>query len=171
MFEIGSYVVKPGNGVCQIKDILHPDFSGTDKKRLYYLLIPLENKNSKLYVPTDTAQQTLRKALTAEEALCVIQNIPSVEAAWIANDKLREQTYKQSLHSGEPNALISIIKNLYLRKKQRSEQGKKSTATDERYFKLAEDHLYSELAFALGKDKNEMRQLICDTIDRPEISP
>ena len=116
MFEIGNYVVKPGSGICQIKDILHPDFSGTDKKRLYYLLIPLENKNSKLYVPTDTAQQTLRK-------------------------------------------------------KQRSEQGKKSTATDERYFKLAEDHLYSELAFALGKDKNEMRQLICDTIDRPEISP
>ena len=33
------------------------------------------------------------------------------------------------------------------------EQGKKSTVIDERYFKLAEDNLYSELAFAIGSVK------------------
>ena len=56
-----------------------------------------------------------------------------------------------------------------MRRKQRTEQGKKSTATDERYFKLAEDSLYSELAFALGKEKNEMRQLITDTIENRKL--
>ena len=59
MYEIGSYVVKANNGVCRIADVLHLDLPGTDKNRLYYLLIPLENKNSKLYVPTDTAEQSL----------------------------------------------------------------------------------------------------------------
>ncbi len=137
-----------------------------DKNRLYYLLVPLDNKNSRLYVPIDTAENSLRRALSEEEAWEVIEKIPEVEAAWIANDKLREQTYKEAIHSCNPTALVSIIKNLYIRKKQRSEQGKKSTATDERYFKLAEDNLYAELAFALGKEKNQMRQIIAETIEQ-----
>lgn len=44
--------------------------------------------------------------------------------------------------------------------------GKKNTATDERYFKLAEEYLYSELAFALDKNKNEMCKFIEETIEK-----
>ena len=166
MYEIGDYVMKANNGVCRVEDTLHPDLPNVDKNRLYYLLVPLDNKNSRLYVPIDTAENSLRRALSEEEAWEVIEKIPEVEAAWIANDKLREQTYKEAIHSCNPTALVSIIKNLYIRKKQRSEQGKKSTATDERYFKLAEDNLYAELAFALGKEKNQMRQIIAETIEQ-----
>jgi len=169
VYEIGDYVIKANNGVCRVEDILHLDLPNADKNRLYYLLIPLENKNSKVYVPTDMAQDSLRRALTKEQAWEVIQKIPEVEAAWIANDKLREQAYKEAIRSCSPIALISIIKNLYLRRKQRSEQGKKSTATDERYFKLAEDNLYAELAFALGKGKNDMRKIIADSIDQKTL--
>ena len=166
MYEIGDYVIKANNGVCRVEDTLHPALPTVDKNRLYYLLVPLDNKNSRLYVPIDTAENSLRRALSEEEAWEVIEKIPEVEAAWIANDKLREQTYKEAIHSCNPTALVSIIKNLYIRKKQRSEQGKKSTATDERYFKLAEDNLYAELAFALGKEKNQMRQIIAETIEQ-----
>ena len=166
MYEIGDYVIKANNGVCRVEDTLHPDLPNVDKNRLYYLLVPLDNKNSRLYVPIDTAENSLRRALSEEEAWEVIEKIPEVEAAWIANDKLREQTYKEAIHSCNPTALVSIIKNLYIRKKQRSEQGKKSTATDERYFKLAEDNLYAELAFALGKEKNQMRQIRAETIEQ-----
>ena len=166
MYEIGDYVIKANNGVCRVEDTLHPDLPNVDKNRLYYLLVPLDNKNSRLYVPIDTAENSLRRALSEEEAWEVIEKIPEVEAALIANDKLREQTYKEAIHSCNPTALVSIIKNLYIRKKQRSEQGKKSTATDERYFKLAEDNLYAELAFALGKEKNQMRQIIAETIEQ-----
>ena len=166
MYEIGDYVIKANNGVCRVEDTLHPDLPNVDKNRLYYLIVPMDNKNSRLYVPIDTAENSLRRALSEEEAWEVIEKIPEVEAAWIANDKLREQTYKEAIHSCNPTALVSIIKNLYIRKKQRSEQGKKSTATDERYFKLAEDNLYAELAFALGKEKNQMRQIIAETIEQ-----
>ena len=57
VFEIGDYVIKAHNGICRIEDILHLDLPNADKDRLYYLLIPLENKNSKLYVPTDTLER------------------------------------------------------------------------------------------------------------------
>ena len=99
MYEIGDYVVKANNGVCRIDNIQHLDLPNTDKNRLYYLLVPIENKNAKLYVPTDTAAGTLRKALDEAQAWEVIRTIPEVEAAWITNDKLREQAYKEAIHS------------------------------------------------------------------------
>ena len=164
MFEIGSYIIKPGSGICRIAEVLNPPLPGVSKDRLYYLLVPLDSPHSKLYVPTDTAEQTLRTVMTKADALALIDSIPEIEAVWIANDKLREQAYKEALQSCEPRALISIIKNLYLRRMQRIEQGKKSTSTDERYFKLAEEALYAELAFALEKEKGEMRQFIADAL-------
>ncbi len=46
-----------------------------------------------------------------------------------------------------------------------SRKGRKIlTERVKRYFKLAEDKLYSELAFALGKDKSDMRQLITESM-------
>ena len=37
---------------------------------------------------------------------------------------------------------------------------KEIKAVDERYFKLAEKQLYSELAFALGVEKSELNEII-----------
>jgi CarD family transcriptional regulator len=79
---------------------------------------------------------------------------------WIDNDKQREQKYKEAIHSCEPEKLVSIIKNMYNRKLIRTAQGKKNTAVDDRYFKLAENNLYTELAFAMEKDKDDMQLLI-----------
>ncbi len=164
MYEIGDYVIKSNNGVCKVENILHLDMPGTDKNKLYYLLIPRECQSARVYVPVDSKSSSLRKVLSKEEAWEIIRKIPETERTWNTNDKLREQEYKEAIQSCNPSALVGIIKNLYLRKKIRNEQGKKSTATDERYFKLAEDNLYSELAFAIGREKNEMRQIIADTI-------
>ena len=165
MYKIGDYVMKVNNGVCKIENIMPMDVPDGDPKRLYYLLIPQSDKGAKVYIPVDMAG-SIRKALDAEEAWDVIRKIPDIEEAWISNEKQREQEYKKAIQSGNPEALVGIIKNLYFRRKKRLEQGKKSTATDERFFKLAEDHLYAELAFALGKEKEEMSELITEAIQK-----
>lgn len=74
--------------------------------------------------------------------------------------------YKEAIQSCEPEILISIIKSMYYRMRKRGSQGKKDTVIDERYFKIAENNLYEELAFALGKNKNEMQKLIIDKIKK-----
>lgn len=163
MYEVGDYVIKANSGVCKVEDIMPMDVPDGNQQRMYYLLIPQGNKNSRVYVPVDMAG-SIRKALNREEALNVIHKIPEIEETWITNEKLREQEYKKALKSCNPEALVGIIKNLYMRRKKRMSQGKKSTATDDRFFKLAEDQLYTELAFALGKDKDEMGELIAETI-------
>ena len=64
----------------------------------------------------------------------------------------------------DPEALVAIIKMIYQRKEKRLAQGKKCTATDARYFQIAENLLYMELGIALGKPKQEVCQTIIDYI-------
>ena len=85
---------------------------------------------------------------------------------WIDNEKMREQKYKEAIKINSPEALVSVIKMTFHRKKMRIEQGKKSTSSDERYFQMAENLLYTELGLALKKPKQEISQLIIDFIDK-----
>ena len=61
-----------------------------------------------------------------------------------------------------------MIKTIYLRKKDRTSCGKKTTATDERYLKLAEDSLYSEFSLLLGIPKGKVVDYISEKIKNSE---
>lgn len=165
MFEIGDYVVNANNGICKITEVVELDLSGGKTLKPYYLLVPMEETTAKVFIPVDNANNRIRKVINKEEAIDVIDRIPDIEETCIANEKERESKYKAAIKSCELNELVGIIKNLYHRQQDRLAQGKKSTAVDERYFKLAESHLYSELAFAMGRQKQEMQQLICDRLE------
>lgn len=90
----------------------------------------------------------------------MIKRIPEIPTAWTNNEKMREQNYKAAIKANDPEALVAIIKMIYERRQKRLAQGKKCTATDARYFQMAENLLYMELGVALGKPKEE----ICKTI-------
>ncbi|MCX4321156.1 MAG: CarD family transcriptional regulator, partial [Lachnospiraceae bacterium] len=55
---------------------------------------------------------------------------------------------------------IKIIKTLYQRKRERLARGKKTTAMDERYLRMAEENLYSELSLVLGVPREDMEDYI-----------
>ena len=169
VYQVGDYVVKAYTGVCRVEEITHPEGMDVDKNKLYYLLIPLSDEKMKIYVPTDSQARGLRKALNSEEAWEVINSIPEIEEVQIDNEKQREQKYKEAIRDCNPKMLVGIIKTMYRRKQRRTAQGKKDTAMDERYFKLAEEYLYSELAFALDRNKNEMCKLIEETIHKNNL--
>ena len=86
------------------------------------------------------------------------------------NEKMREQNYKDAVKANAPEALVAIIKMIYQRKQKRLAEGKKCTATDAKYFQMAENLLYMELGVAIGKPKQEICKTIIDYIDqsRPE---
>lgn len=166
MFKIGEYIICGKNGICQVKDITHLDMNGADKNRLYYVLVPVDTKGSTVYSPVDSTKVKVRKILTSEEADQLIDEIPDIGQLWISNDKLREEQYKEAMRECDCRQWVRIIKTLYLRKKERLSQGKKVTAIDEHYLKLAEKHLYGELSMAMGKKKEEMEEFITQRINR-----
>ena len=90
-YKIGDYVSKPIAGVCRVADILHLDMVGVKPDTLFYLLIPVENRQEKIYVPVESAQSSLRLCLTSEEAWKLIERIPEIQVIWIDNEKMLEQ--------------------------------------------------------------------------------
>ncbi len=158
MFEKGNFVVNANNGICEISDIVTMNMSGENKD--YFVLIPIEEKTAKVYLPVDLAEKRIRMAMSESDAWDLIKGVCHIEEAYVENEKEREKIYKDAIASRDPKRLISIIKTLYLRKQERVEAGKKNTALDERYLKLAENHLHSELAFSLGVNKTDIPNII-----------
>lgn len=160
MFEKGEYVVYGSKGVCRIQDISHVDIPGVDHNRLYYIMHPVQNSEQTVYLPTDSHKAIIRKVMTPEEAKRLIHDIPSIENLEVPSEKQREASYKAALHACNSRSWISILKTLHQRKKERLAAGKKITALDERYMRVAEQELYGELSIALGIEKENMHDYI-----------
>ena len=111
-------------------------------------------------VPIDKLDETTRTVMMEEEAEDLLKRIPEINEVWIRNDKEREQNYKNAIQSNDPEKLVGIIKLIYQRKKNRQEQGKKSTVIDGKYFDIAENLLYSELELVMKKSRNEIVEII-----------
>lgn len=156
MFEKGQYIIYGIRGVCEVMDITTIDRPGGPQGKLYYVLRPYYHQDSKIVTPVDSDKTVIRPLLTREEALELIDRIQDVQEMEVTEDNQREERYKEALKTCDCRVWVSMIKALYLRRKDRIEQGKKMTDLDERYFKTAEENLYSELALSLGMSRDEM---------------
>lgn len=166
MFAKGEYVVCGNKGVCMVEDITTLNISGVDKERKYYILKPVYMAGSTVYVPVDTAEESMRRVLSKEQADELIQGIPDIPLITITNDKLLEQEYRGCMKTNCCEEWIKIIKTIYLRKQKRLEAGRKVTAVDAKYFRLAEDNLYGELAVSLSMPRETVESYITGEMDK-----
>ncbi len=162
MFKSGDYVVNSNNGICKIDGTVTMNTPNGNKE--YYLLIPLNEPSAKIYIPLDSASRRIRYAMNREAAMQLINCIKNINEAYIENEKEREKVYKAAISSCDPQKLVGIIKTLYLRRLEREQSGKRNTVVDERYFKLAENQLHSELSFALQIEKEQVIAMITQSI-------
>ena len=169
MFVKGEYVVCGNKGVCVVDDVTTLNISGIDKERQYYILKPVYMAGSTVYIPVDTAKESMRRILSHEEADRLIESIPQIPRIVIANDKLLEQEYRNCMKTNCCEEWIRIIKTIYQRKQKRMEDGRKVTAVDAKYFRIAEDNLYGELAISLNVEKNEVESYIIREMNKHEI--
>lgn len=160
MFNKGDFVLNATNGICEIIDIVEMDMLGNSQVKKYFFLVPVNEKTAKVYIPVDNADARIRSIISKEQAGELLDEISDIDELVVSFEKERELTYKNAIKSCEPRQLIGLIKCIYRRRAERLEQGKKCTAVDERYYKNAENNLYSELAFVLGKDKKDIEQYI-----------
>jgi len=165
VFEIGDYVICGNKGVCKVENITTLDITGVDQKREYYILKPLYMSGSTVYVPVDSSKETMRSVLQREEAQKLIEAIPEIPLLEITNEKLSEQIYRESIRTNNCEELVRIIKTIYLRKQKRIQAGRKVTAVDAKYFHLAEENLYGELAVALDISREDVESYISGMID------
>ena len=160
MFSVNDHVVFGNHGICVIKAIGPLDLGIAERGRLYYTLEPLYTQKNTIYTPVDSEKNSLRRAITREEALELIDRIPQVETVWVPDEKRREERYREIMRQNDCMGWMQIIKTLYLKRQKRLAEGRKNTARVELYLKLAEDFLYGEFAAALDVEKGEVEDLI-----------
>ena len=114
--------------------------------------------------------ELVRRGIVTEEDINKALDYQKSHPTKKIGDILYEQeNYKEAVRANNPEALVAIIKMIYQRKQKRLAQGKKCTATDARYFQIAENLLYMELGVALEKPKQEICKTIIDYIDQNKI--
>ena len=166
MFEPGDFIHYSSSGLCRVEEITTLNMSGADQKRLYYRLVPLEGRGSTIYTPVDNQKVPMRRALSKEEASRLIDELPGIGMISIDDEKKREQAYKDALASVDCKEWVGLLKTLYGRRKARLEEGKKVTATEEKYYQAALERLNAEIALAIGIEKNEVEAYISRRIGR-----
>ena len=165
MFELGTMLVHPTYGVCEVVHIGKIDMKNVKDERLYYTLIPLYDSKSKLFIPTDSDGLGLRPVMTKESALELVASLPAMEPITVQNEKEREKVFKEMIRGGNCEDISRIIKTLYLRKKARLAAGKKAVSIDEKFLFMAREQLYGELAVSLGIEKNGVEDYIAQSIE------
>jgi len=165
MFDIGELIIYGNTGVCKVVGVTKPQMAGASEDKLFYELTPYFQRGGRIMTPVENTKVPMRRILNEEEAKKLIAEMPSIGLLGIENDKMRETQYKECIRSGDCRQWISIIKTLYTRRQERLRQGKRMTATDERYLRQAEDYLYSELSIPLGVPREKMESYLTENIE------
>ena len=149
MFSVGETVVYSIHGVCKIKDISLLKFG--NEKRKYYILCPVGDGKSTLYVPLDNENllSQMRPVMSREEIDLLIGSVSQDKTEWIEDAVSRKEYCDRILKSGNRKELMQLIEMLYLKQEELKSKNKHFHIADERCLKDAEKLLYDEFSFTL----------------------
>lgn len=149
-YSVGDTVVYGTQGVCSVKEISPLAFGGASKD--YYVLCPIGDCRSKIYVPCDNESLTsqMRPLLTPDEIREIISASEKKKTEWIASDSERKEYCASIIKNGDRTELMSMVAMLYLRQEDLKNQKKHFHVSDERFLREGVRLLHEEFAFSLG---------------------
>lgn len=160
MFKIGDVVLYGIQGICKISNV---EVKQVGKTALdYYVLNPIFNQNTALFVPVDNEKLTAKMqcVLTKSEAKQLIENATQTNFIEIQSEATKQEQYREIFSSGNRQLLMSLIKTIRFERDERSKVGKKLSMSDEQTLYKAEQLLFNELAFVLGVESAEIKNKI-----------
>ena len=168
MYTVGSVVIYGSEGVCKIKEIQENRFGDMQSSRLYYVLSPISNNGTKIYVPCDNELlvSKIMKVMSKEEIKELIkEDVP--EAEWISDNRQRNKAYKDILQTYDRKQILSLCKLLYTIKKEQNTT-KRLYASDEEIYKKAIKILHSEFSAVLNIEPDDVMPFVFGEIDCEE---
>ena len=148
MFEKGSYVTYRSEGVCVIVDIRKENFGAFDTEEDYYILAPVSDMKSTLFVPVNTERLVgfMRALLCADELNGIISELRNTRMDWIVENRARSTALKQIVSVGERRELIVLLNTLYDKMDEMKKEGRRPGTSDMGILAKAERLIYEELS-------------------------
>ena len=160
MFKIGDTVVYGAQGICKI-DSVETKLIGRQKQD-YYVLKPIFNQNTSVFVPVDNEALTAKmlSALTKAQINGLAKKVTDIEVIKASDENQKRELYKSILSSSNRERLVSLIKTIRFERDTRREAGKKLNISDEQTLRKAESLLYNEIAFVFRVAPDEAKNII-----------
>ena len=160
MFQCGDQVLYCSHGVCKIVDIETKKISG--KTVEYFVLEPVEQKQSKFYIPTQnqTAVAKLQPLLTQPEVEHLLQSVDISDVVWIQDENKRKQQYASLIISGNRTELVKMAQAIGVHKAQQESAGKKLHQCDELFLRDAQKLLGAEISMVLNISVEEVGKYV-----------
>lgn len=159
MFCVGQTVLYGSNGVCMVDDVTEKRIGKT--KMQYYVLKPLCNNTSTLFVPTANQQlvSKMRRILTEDEAEAILRNLPPC-GDWNDNKQERSEQFRAIITEGSCVELIRLIRLVRTHGQELLAGGKRLHISDERFLKEAEKMICEEFSLVLHISRDEVLERI-----------
>lgn len=144
--KIGTYVLYGKTGVCLVKE------QTTMAGGLYYVLSPVSDSRSSVYVPCGNAElmARMRPLLTREEIDRMLSDVDTVRLAWIDDRNERAMLYRTITGSGDRKELVRLLACLMRKKQERIAIGKRLSAMDENFLQECVRLVQEEFSMVLG---------------------
>lgn len=165
MFSVGEKVVYKTNAVCSVESIETPVFVKEKNRKYYKLRYLFSNGNEVVYVPVDS-DVTVRAVMSkneAEKCFDVLRNeqMPDFEPRQPA---LLNQHFQSILSDCSVHGSLIVLKEILVREKKYNELGKKLRQAETHYLAIVEKAVSEELSIALGKEIDEIKEMIRNAI-------
>ena len=170
MPNVGDYVNYGNQGVCRIDGRQSLKFGSAQPKRDYYILSPVYQKGSRVYVPADNQEllEKMRPVLSPQEIDKAIASVKEDDISWISDRKQRLAKSHEILARRDEHELLQLASCFYLK----SRDGKQGlTHTDANILKKAESIIAQEFSFALNLGTEDIGAYIRQKLGLPETIP
>ncbi len=166
MLNIGDCVIYGSHGLCKVRDILVPSFLERGKEKEYYQMVSAVDAGSLLYVPVEGAEDKVREIISADSAEGLIDDIEEVDELELPDGKKAEPVITDVIKRNVAEEMMSLVKSLRKIKAIRESEGKKFAALNEKYLTIAEKLLYTEMAFSLETEKDDIKRRVLDELSQ-----
>ncbi len=154
MYQVGEYIVHPGQGVCKVDEIV-------SEPQETYMLMPVGGRHPMRISFPVSGEARLRPVLSRGEAEELIGEYAQMDTDSFTERSLalEEEHFKNTIRRGTCRDSVRVVKTFRKRIAEVRARNKKPPVAYERILKQASERSLSELAVALGTTQEDVRAL------------
>lgn len=154
MYEVGEYIVHPGQGVCKVEDVI-------ESPEVSYMLMPVGTSNPMRISFPISGENRLRPVLSHDEAQELVDEYSdlSIDDYSSASIALEEQYYRDKIRRGTCLDSVRTVKTFRHRIDEAKANNKRPPVVYERILKQAIERSLEELSIALDMSKDDIVSL------------
>lgn len=147
----GDYVRYSCSGVCLVEDIRQDSPTGKGASKEFYILKPISNPGSTIFVPTnsDALVAKMARLPSQSELEQLILSLKEEDLPWITDRKLRAATFQAMVKTCDLGELLQLARCIHRQQQILLARGKKLSSSDESVLHRAEGLIQNELSFIL----------------------